>query len=37
MPLVSVLMFQRDAWTVHPEEMVDELLKQVHSNDNHSN
>ena len=33
MPMVSVLMFQRDAWTMHPEEMVDELLKQVHSAD----
>jgi len=31
MPLVSVLMFQKDAWPMHPEDMVDGWLKQVHS------
>jgi len=31
MPLVSVLMFQRHALPMHPEDMVDGFLKQVHS------
>jgi len=31
MPLVSVLMFQKDAFPMHPEDFVDELLKQVHN------
>jgi beta-glucosidase len=31
MPLVSVLMWHPDAIPVHPEDFVDELLKQVHS------
>ena len=30
MPLVSVLMFQKNAWGKHPEDMVEELLQQVH-------
>ncbi len=30
MPLVSVLMFQKNAWDKHPEDMVEELLQQVH-------
>jgi beta-glucosidase len=30
MPLVSVLMWQRSAWPMHPEDLVDGLLKQVH-------
>ena len=30
MPLVSGLLFQKDAWSVHPEDMVTELLQQVH-------
>ena len=33
MPLVSVLMFQKDALPMHPEDMVDGWLKQVHSMD----
>jgi beta-glucosidase len=33
MPLVSVLMFQKDALSMHPEDMVDGWLKQVHSMD----
>jgi len=31
MPVVSVMMFQKDAWPKHPEDMVDDLLNQVHS------
>jgi len=31
MPLVSVLMFQRQTLSVPPEEMVAGMLKQVHS------
>ena len=31
MPLVSVLMFQQDALPAHPEDMVADLLKQVHA------
>ncbi|MCB8948559.1 MAG: glycoside hydrolase family 3 C-terminal domain-containing protein [Ardenticatenaceae bacterium] len=31
MPLVSVLMFQKDALPAHPEDMVADLLQQVHS------
>ncbi|MCA9902066.1 MAG: glycoside hydrolase family 3 C-terminal domain-containing protein [Anaerolineales bacterium] len=31
MPLVSVLMFQKDALPVHPEDMVAGLLQQVHA------
>ena len=31
MPLVSVLMFQKDALPMHPEDMVAGLLQQVHS------
>jgi beta-glucosidase len=34
MPLVSVLMFQQSAWHKHPEEIVNDLLAQVHSMDN---
>ncbi len=30
MPLVSVLMFQKDALPVHPEDMVADFLQQVH-------
>jgi len=30
MPLMSVLMFQKNAWAVHPEDMVSDLLQQVH-------
>ena len=30
MPLVSALLFQKDAWDKHPEDVVDGLLKQVH-------
>jgi hypothetical protein len=30
MPLVSVLMWQKSAWRTHPEDLVDELLAQVH-------
>lgn len=30
MPAVSVLLFQRDAWSDHPEDIVADLLKQVH-------
>ena len=33
MPLVSVLMFQKDALPMHPEDMVNGWLKQVHSMD----
>ena len=31
MPLVSVLMFQQDALPAHPEDMVADLLNQVHN------
>jgi len=31
MPLVSVLMFQQDALPMHPEDLVNGLLMQVHS------
>jgi beta-glucosidase len=31
MPLVSVLMWQQDALPMHPEDLVDRLLTQVHS------
>jgi hypothetical protein len=31
MPVVSVLMFQQSAWPKPAEEIVDEMLKQVHS------
>ena len=30
MPLVSGLLFQKDAWDKHPEDMIEELLQQVH-------
>jgi hypothetical protein len=30
MPLVSMLMWQQSAWSMHPEDLVDELLAQVH-------
>jgi hypothetical protein len=30
MPLVSVLMFQKNAWEIHPEDMVEVLLQRVH-------
>ena len=30
MPLVSVMMFQQHLWTQHPEEVVADLLEQVH-------
>jgi beta-glucosidase len=30
MPLVSVLMFQKGAWEIHPDDLVSELLQQVH-------
>jgi beta-glucosidase len=30
MPLVSVLMWQKSAWPMHPEDLVDGLLAQVH-------
>jgi len=30
MPLVSVLLFQQRVWDSHPEDMVAELLQQVH-------
>ena len=30
MPLVSVLMWQQSAWPMHPEDIVDGLLAQVH-------
>jgi beta-glucosidase len=30
MPLVSVLMFQKNAWNILPEDMVEELLQRVH-------
>jgi len=33
MPLVSVLMFQKESWSKHPEDLVAELLEQVHSAD----
>ncbi len=33
MPLVSVLMFLRDALEKHPEDLVDELLEQAHNAD----
>lgn len=31
MPLVSVLMFQRSSWPEHPEDIVADLLHQVHT------
>jgi hypothetical protein len=31
MPLVSVLMFLKDALEKYPEDLVDELLEQAHS------
>lgn len=31
MPIVSVLLFQNEAWPQHPEDIVAELLEQVHS------
>jgi beta-glucosidase len=31
MPLVSTLLFQKDAWDKHPEDMVEELLQQAHN------
>lgn len=31
MPLVSVLMFQKEAWTMHPDDIVDGLLAQIHN------
>jgi hypothetical protein len=31
MPLVSVLMWQQSALSMHPEDFVDGLLAQVHS------
>ncbi len=30
MPLVSVLMFQKSAWARHPQDIMEELLQQVH-------
>lgn len=33
MPLVSVLMFQKDAWPSHPEDMIVDLLEQVYRQD----
>lgn len=30
MPVVSVLMFQRQAWSAHPEDIVADLLEQAH-------
>lgn len=30
MPLVSALLFQKDAWDQHPEDIVEELLHRVH-------
>jgi beta-glucosidase len=33
MPLVSVLMFQQTAFPMHPEEIVEGLLMQVHNMD----
>jgi beta-glucosidase len=30
MPLVSALLFQKDAWDKHPEDIVEELLQRVH-------
>ena len=30
MPLVSALLFQKDAWDKHPEDLVEELLQEVH-------
>jgi beta-glucosidase len=33
MPLISVLMFQKNAWSEHPEDIVAELLQQVHNVD----
>jgi beta-glucosidase len=30
MPLLSVLMWQKGAWDKHPEDMVEELLRQAH-------
>jgi len=30
MPLVSVLMFQKNSWSEHPEDIVADLLQQVH-------
>jgi beta-glucosidase len=34
MPLASVLMFQQNTWSKHPEDIVAELLEQAHSADN---
>ena len=34
MPLVSVLMWQQDALPMHPEDLVDGLLAQVHGQAN---
>ncbi len=31
MPLVSALLFQKDAWDKHPEDIVEELLQEVHN------
>jgi len=31
MPLVSGLLFQKDAWDKHPEDIVEKLLEQVHN------
>ena len=33
MPLVSGLLFQKDAWDKHPEDIVEDLLHQVHNVD----
>ncbi|MCB9452462.1 MAG: hypothetical protein H6672_13575 [Anaerolineaceae bacterium] len=30
MPVVSVLLFQPDAWPKHPEEPIGDLLAEVH-------
>lgn len=30
MPLVSALLFQKDAWDKHPEDIVEELLQEAH-------
>lgn len=30
MPLVSVMMFQADAWPKHPEDLIEDFLAQVH-------
>lgn len=31
MPIVSVLLFQKEAWEAHPEDIVADLLAQVHA------